>query len=209
MTATAVVTAYRRLAADGLIVASAGNVSMRDGTEMLISPTGAMPETLTPDSVVRMTLDGQWHGTWRPSSEWFMHAAVYRAFPTAGAVVHTHADAATALSCLGERLPGFHYMLAEFGGDDVRCTPYVTFGTPELAELAVTALRGRTACLLGNHGMICHGRTMEAAIACALRLESLCRQYLLARQAGEPRLLTEKEMAAAHERYRSYGQQKE
>jgi L-fuculose-phosphate aldolase len=209
MSEAALVQAYRDLSAAGLIVASAGNVSLRAGEGMLISPTGAMPQTLTEDRVVRMTLQGDWTGPWRPSSEWHMHAAIYEAFPDAGAIVHTHADAATALSCLNEPLPAFHYMLAEFGGDDLRCAPYVTFGTPELAALAIAALRGRTACLLANHGMICHGRDLAAAVTCALRLESLCRQYLLARQAGAPRLLTAQEMAAAHARYRTYGQQPE
>jgi L-fuculose-phosphate aldolase len=209
MSASALVQAYRDLSAASLIVASAGNVSVRTADGMLISPTGAMPQTLTEDRVVRMSLQGDWSGFWRPSSEWPMHAAIYHAFPGAGAVVHTHADAATALACLNEPLPPFHYMLAEFGGDDIRCAAYVTFGTPQLAERAIEALRDRTACLLANHGMICHGRDLDAAVTCALRLESLCRQYLLARQAGTPRLLTAEEMAAAHARYRTYGQQPE
>ena len=209
MTAAALVAAYRDLARAGLIVASAGNVSARQGAGMLISPTGATPESIAPDRLVAMTLDGDWQGAWRPSSEWHMHAAIYRAFPAAGAVVHTHADAATALACLNESLPPFHYMLAEFGGDDIRCAPYVTFGTAALADLAVTALQGRSACLLANHGMICHGADVASALTCAVRLESLCRQYLLARQAGTPRLLTAAEMADAHRRYRSYGQQPE
>jgi L-fuculose-phosphate aldolase len=95
----------------------------------------------------------------------------------------------------------------EFGGDEVRCAPYVTFGTPELARLAAAAIEGRTACLLGNHGMICHGPTAAAALGTAVKLETLCRQYLLARAAGTPRLLTADELAAARERYQSYGQQ--
>ena len=90
-----------------------------------------------------------------------MHAAIYLAYPAAQCVVHTHADACTALACLNEALPPFHYMVANFGGDDVRCAPYVTFGTPELARLAVAALTGRTACLLANHGMIVHATTAD------------------------------------------------
>jgi len=120
--------------------------------------------------------------------------------------VHTHSDACTALACLNEALPAFHYMVANFGGDDVRCAPYVTFGTPELARLAVTALTGRTACLLANHGMIVHASTAERALSAALVLETLCRQYLLARSAGTVRLLTTEEMRGAHDRFRTYGQ---
>ncbi len=97
-------------------------------------------------------------------------------------------------------------MVANFGGEDVRCAPYVTFGTPELARLAVKALAGRTACLLANHGMIVHAATADAALTSAVVLETLCRQYLLARSAGSVRLLTEAEMRAAQERYQTYGQ---
>jgi L-fuculose-phosphate aldolase len=197
---------YRTLGRDGLIVASAGNVSARTATGMLISPSGARADSIEPAHMVAMTLDGTAEGPLKPSSEWHMHAAIYLAFPHANAIVHTHADAATALACLNEPLPAFHYMLAEFGGDDIRCAPYVTFGTPALATLAVAALRDRTACLLANHGMICHGPTPEAALLTAQRLEALCRHYLLARAAGRPRILTPQEMADAHVRYRTYGQ---
>jgi L-fuculose-phosphate aldolase len=97
-------------------------------------------------------------------------------------------------------------MVANFGGDDVRCAPYVTFGTPDLARLAVAALAGRSACLLANHGMIVHAPTAERAMAAAVLLETLCRQYLMALSAGAARLLTPDEMRAAHERFKSYGQ---
>jgi L-fuculose-phosphate aldolase len=97
-------------------------------------------------------------------------------------------------------------MIANFGGDDVRCAPYATFGTPELARLAVDALEGRSACLLANHGMIVHARQADQALTAATVLETLCRQYLLARAAGTVRLLTADEMRAAHQRYQSYGQ---
>jgi L-fuculose-phosphate aldolase len=201
-----VVAIYREVDRRGLIVASAGNVSHRTAKGMLITPSGCSAETLQADTLVSMTLDGIVTGKLAPSSEWAMHASIYLAYPEAQCIVHTHADACTALACLNEGLPAFHYMIANFGGDDVRCAPYVTFGTPELAELAVAALLGRTACLLANHGMIVHGPTAERALSGAIVLETLCRQYLLARSAGAVRLLTADEMRAAHERYRTYGQ---
>ena len=131
--------------------------------------------------------------------------AIYQAYPSASWLVHTHADACTALACLNEGLPGFHYMVTRFGGDDVRCAPYVTFGTPALARLAVAALEGRTACLLANHGMVVLGRDADDALAGAVLLETLCRQYLLARAAGAVCLLTADEMQAALERFKTYG----
>jgi len=201
-----VVTVYREIGRRGLIAGSSGNVSHRTPSGMVITPSGCSAETLEPDAVVPMTLAGEAAGTRAPSSEWAMHAAIYLAYPTAQCIVHTHADACTALACLDEGLPPFHYMVANFGGDDVRCAPYVTFGTPELARLAVEALAGRRACLLANHGMIVHAPTADRALTDTIVLETLCRQYLLARSAGTVRLLTADEMRAAHERYQTYGQ---
>lgn len=201
-----VVAVYRDIGRRGLIVGSSGNVSHRTDGGMIITPSGCSPETLKPSALVSMTLAGDVTGKIAPSSEWAMHAAIYQAYPEAQCIVHTHADACTALACLNEPLPPFHYVVANFGGDDVRCAPYVTFGTPELARLAVEALNGRSACLLANHGMIVHAATAERALSAAIVLEALCRQYLLARSAGKVRLLSGEEMRAAHERYRTYGQ---
>jgi L-fuculose-phosphate aldolase len=198
---------YRDLGRLGLNTGSTGNVSARTRHGMLITQTGATAETVNPDSLIAMALDGTIRkpaGNAGPSSEWAMHAAIYAADPSAQAIVHTHADACTALACLNEGLPAFHYMIASFGGEDVRCAPYVTFGTPELAALASEALAGRSACLLANHGMIVHAASPRQALGAALRLETLCRQYLLARSAGTPRLLTEAEMAAAMRRFETY-----
>ena len=201
-----VTTAYREVGRRGLNAGSSGNVSHRTREGMIITPSGCSAETLAPDALVAMTLAGDVKGAATPSSEWAMHAAIYLAYPSAQCVVHTHADACTALACLNEALPPFHYMVANFGGDDVRCAPYVTFGTPKLARLAVAALAGRTACLLANHGMIVHGPTADQALTNAVVLETLCGQYLLARSAGTVRLLNADEMRAAHQRYQTYGQ---
>ena len=201
-----VTTVYREIGRRGLIAGSSGNVSQRTRKGMIITPSGCSAETLAPDGVVAMTLAGDVKGSVAPSSEWAMHAAIYLAYPAAQSIVHTHSDACTALACLNEALPPFHYMVANFGGDDVRCAPYVTFGTPELARLAVAALAGRTACLLANHGMIVHATTADRALTAAVVLETLCRQYLLARSVGTPRQLSAEEMRAAHQRYQTYGQ---
>ena len=201
MTAAALADAYRALGQAGLIAGSSGNVSVRAGDGMLISPTGASAERIRAADIVAMGLDEPAPGA---SSEWALHAALYRTRPDLHAIVHTHADACTALSCLDEPLPAFHYDVASFGGADVRCAPYTTFGTPELAALAMAAMTDRTACLLANHGMIAAGGSLGAAVAGAFRLERLCRQYLLARSAGPPRLLTAAQMVAVRERFRTY-----
>lgn len=196
---------YRALAERGMNAGSSGNVSARTRDGMLITPSGCSAETLREAALVPMSLDGGVRDDATPSSEWSMHAATYAAHPAASWIVHTHADACTALACLNEGLPGFHYMVTRFGGDNVRCAPYVTFGTPALADAAIMALEGRTACLLANHGMIVHGRSADDALTGAVLLETLCRQYLLARAAGSVRLLTAEEMQAAQERFKTYG----
>ncbi len=199
--ASDLVEAYRALGRAGLVAGSGGNVSVRTPQGMLVSPTGTTPDRITPESVVPTGLDVAAPGA---SSEWALHAALYRARPELQAIVHAHADACTALACLNQALPPFHYEVLSFGGPDVRCAPYVTFGTPELAAAAVAAMAGRTACLLGNHGMITAGPSLEKAMQHAFQLERLCRQYLLARAAGTPRLLDAAELDAARDRFRTY-----
>jgi L-fuculose-phosphate aldolase len=134
-----------------------------------------------------------------------MHAAIYTTRREAAAIVHTHGDCCTALACLRRPLPPFHYMVASFGGNDVPCTDYAPFGSPELGRLAAEALRDRSACLLANHGMICFGPSIARAARAALELEMLARQYLLALQAGKPVLLGPAEMAEARRRFGHYG----
>ena len=196
---------YRELDRAGLIFLAAGNISVRHEDAMLISPAGASAETIRPESFVRTAFDGRCDAGLRPSSEWSMHAAIYRAFPRAEAVVHTHSDHCVAMACTNQALPPFHYMLAAFGGGDVRCTAYETYGSVELGQSAVAALDGRTACLPGNHGMIAHGTSLRKAFNAAYRLEILCRQYILARQAGPIALLNEGQIAIAVEHDRNYG----
>ena len=197
----------RELGRLGLTAANAGNVSARRGDGMAITATGARAEEAGAADIVTMDFAGVFAGEVLPSSEWRMHAAIYQAAPAARVIVHTHSDAAVALACLDEGLPPFHYMLAEFGGHDVRCAPYALFGSAELAAHAAAAMAGRLACLLAHHGMICHGPDGRTAVSLAGKLEMLCRQYLLARAVGPVRCLSADEMDAALARYATYGQQ--
>jgi L-fuculose-phosphate aldolase len=103
-----VVGVYRDVGRRGLNAGSSGNVSHRTRTGMIITPSGCTADTLQPGGLVALTLAGEVKGEATPSSEWAMHAAVYLAYPSAQCVVHTHADACTALACLNEALPPFH-----------------------------------------------------------------------------------------------------
>jgi len=151
---------------------------------MLITPTGMGAAELRPRDLVWVGDDGSAQGRWQPSSEWPFHRAAYRRRPDVTAIVHTHAENAAALACLGRGLPAFHYMVAVAGGDSIRCAPYATFGTQALSDAALTALQGRKACLLAHHGLIVLERSAQQALALAIEVESLLRAYLLARQAG-------------------------
>jgi len=203
----AIVEVYAELARRGMNFSSAGNVSVRFGDGMLITPTGCTEETLKTAHIVSAGFDGAHAGKYLPSSEWAMHAEVYARVPATGAVIHTHADNCVALAALRKPIPAFHYMIHGFGGDDVPCVGYHAFGTPELARAAATALEKRTGCLLANHGMLTQGPTLRAAFEAAIRLETLARQYRLALSAGDPVLLNETEMARVAERYIEYGRQ--
>lgn len=200
-----VVDVVRRLEGMGFNHGNSGNVSVRFKNGFLITPTGANAGNLIPDRLVKLNGKEEVIGKGIPSSEWQMHAEILKAFPDAHAVVHTHADACVALSCLRKPLPAFHYMVAAFGGNDVRCADYETYGTAELARSAVNALKGRTACLLANHGMIAIGKNLETASNTTVKLETLARQYLLCLQGGQPVLLPDQEMQIVLERYNSYG----
>ena len=200
-----ILAACKQLETTGLNRGTSGNVSCREADHFLITPSGVPVDEMTPSRIVTLNFDGKVIGVGKPSSEWQFHADILRARPEIHAVVHTHAPHATALACLREDLPPFHYMIAIAGGDSVRCAPYALFGTDTLSHHAVEALRDRKACLLANHGMITLGRDLDEAMAIAIELESLCQQYLIARQVGNPTLLSEEEMQAVIERFKSYG----
>jgi L-fuculose-phosphate aldolase len=186
-------------------ICSTGNISVRWNDGMLITPAGCRVETLAPEHIVFCRFDDTWDGPLRPSSEYAMHRAVYQHAPSAKAVVHTHADHCVALSTFRRPIPAFHYMINGFGGMDVPCVDYHPFGSQQLGEAAGHALANRTACLLANHGMLARGTTLLAAFETAVKLETLARQYLLARSLGEPALLTADEWVVVQQQYKTYG----
>lgn len=202
---TAIVEANAELERLQMNVCSTGNISVRWRDGMLITPAGCRVETLAAEHIVFARFDGTREGALVPSSEWAMHAAVYRHAPQANAVVHTHADGCVALSCFRRPIPAFHYMVQGFGGPDIPCVDYHPFGSRELAGAAGSALADRSACLLANHGMLARGATLSAAFDAAVKLEALARQYLKALSIGTPQLLSQAEMEVVAARYRDYG----
>lgn len=150
-------------------------------------------------------MDGSWQGPYAPSTEWRIHRDILAAHPEAGAVLHAHSPFATALACLRRGIPAFHYMIARFGGDSIRCAPYATFGTQALSDGALAALEGRNACLLANHGMLVFGTDLRRSLALAIEFETLCEQYWRTCQLGQPTLLNDAEMAEVIARFQTYG----
>ncbi|TVR07870.1 MAG: class II aldolase [Salinarimonadaceae bacterium] len=201
-----VVDVAKRMDAAGFAPTKSGNVSVRAGDGMLITPSGLPYAAMEPSDVVAMDLDGCAYSEGHPSSEWRFHAAVYRARPDAQAIVHTHSPRATALACARRPIPAFHYMIAFCGGADIRCADYATFGTPELAEAVVAGLEGRKATLLANHGVVAIGASVEGAFAIAGEVENLAGQYLDLLAAGlDPVILDDDEMRRVAEAFGDYG----
>ena len=197
----------RRLADLGLNRGTSGNVSVRNGETLLVTPSGVPAEQLTPQSIVSLDFAGQVLTAGKPSTEWHFHRAILAARLEVGAIIHTHSLYATTLACLHREVPAFHYMIAVAGGDSIRCAPYALFGTQALADHALAALAGRKACLLGNHGMIALGKDLAHALYVAVEVETLCQQYWSALQLGEPRILSDAEMAEVMEKFYGYGWQ--
>jgi L-fuculose-phosphate aldolase len=187
------VQACRRLAAAGLVVGTAGNVSIRETDTVSITAKGVALGEVTPEDIAVTDLDGNVLAG-SPTSELELHLAIYRRYD-AGAIVHTHAPTATALACVLDELPVIHYHLLALGGS-IRVAPFHPFGTEELAAAAVAALRGRAAALLSNHGAINYAPTLADAVEGAVVLEWACALFLDASRLGTPRVLDAEQQAA-------------
>jgi L-fuculose-phosphate aldolase len=203
----AVLKCARAMNACGINRGTAGNVSARVEGGFIVTPTGMDYAQAGVEDMVFVAMDGTAEGARKPSSEWRFHRDIYAHRSEAGAIVHTHAPFATSLACLGMEIPPFHYMIARFGGDTVRCADYATFGSQALSDAMLGALEGRSACLMAQHGMTVLGRDLDQALAHAVELEVLCEQYWRVLQIGEPRLLPPAEMAVVLQRFATYGQQ--
>ena len=191
----------------GINQGKAGNVSARIDGGFLITPTGIAYEETRPEQIVTVNMDGTHEGSVLPSSEWRFHRDIYDARSEVNAIVHSHAPFATTLACLDRAIPSFHYMVAVAGGSDIRCAPYATFGTQELSDHVVVALRDRKACLMSHHGMIACGENLQKSLALAVEVETLAQMYWQALQIGAPAMLDDAEMRVVIDKFQTYGQQ--
>jgi len=202
----AMVETCRRMNATGINQGTSGNLSVRHGAGFLITPSSLPYDIMQPEDIVEMDFDGTYAGR-RPSSEWRFHRDILRQRPDVDVVLHSHSVYATTLACHHRTIPAFHYMVGVAGGSTIRCADYATFGTQALSDAALKALEGRMACLLGQHGQIALGRTLEGALWLATEVETLARLYHGALLLGEPPVLSEEEMerVLAQMRRMSYG----
>jgi L-fuculose-phosphate aldolase len=196
--------------ASGLNQGTSGNISARYKDRMLITPSATPYDATKPEMIASMALDdsyGEWSGPLQPSTEWRFHLDIMRARPDVGGIVHTHSTYATVLAIARKPIPACHYMMAAFGGTDIRCAGYARYGTAELSELALQALEGRNGCLLANHGMIAVGANLDKAMWLAVELETIARQYYLSLALGQPVILSDEEIAETARGFSTYGLQ--
>jgi Ribulose-5-phosphate 4-epimerase and related epimerases and aldolases len=182
-----------------------GNVSLRYKNGFLITPSGVKYSLLKVDDIVFVSLDGKFDETKnKPSSEWRFHKDIYSSKNEANAIVHAHSTHATAVSAHNKDVPAFHYMVALAGGNDLKCANYATFGTQELSDNIINALKNRKACLMSNHGQVAFGDNLEQAFELAQEVENICHQYINAIKIGEPKILSSSEMDVILEKVKNY-----
>ena len=205
-----IVAKARWMNAAGLNQGTSGNISARYKDVLLITPSATPYDSMTPESIAAMPLDGEygaWSGPLKPSTEWRFHFDITKARPDVGAIVHTHSTYATVLAIARKEIPACHYMIAAFGGTDVRCAGYARYGTKELSDFALQALEGRNGCLLANHGMIALGANLDKAMWLAVELETIAKQYYLSLALGNPVILSDEQIAETARGFATYGLQ--
>ncbi len=192
----------RTLLSEGLVAGTWGNISVRlDAGRMAITPTGEDYTTLTPEDVPDVNLVDGTHTGKKPSSEWKLHAAIYRSRSDVNAVIHTHSMSASTVASARRDVPPILDDLAQIIGPSVRCAPYALPSTKKIVRVTMRALAGRNAALLANHGAVCLGRDLPEALTCCRILEKACRAFIEAEFLGGAKPLGRVEAALMHQVY--------
>jgi len=194
----------------GINQGTSGNISHRCKDGILITPSGVSYDLLKPKDIVFVPFSSKedYRGEYPPSSELDFHFDILKAKPELNCVLHNHSTYATTMAICRQDIPAHHYMVAVGGGYKIPCAPYATFGTEQLSKNAIKALDGYNACLLANHGVITTGDNLKKALWIAVEVENLAKQYILAKQLGEPTILPDEEMKKIVEAFKSYGLKK-
>ena len=202
-----VVRACQEMNAIGINQGTSGNISIRCGNGMLVTPSGMPYAEMEPEDLVFMDWDGNWQARHNnvPSTEWRFHLDILKNKPDVNAVVHAHPIYCSTIAIMGYSIPAIHYMIAAAGGIDIPCAPYAQYGTAELSHAALAALKHRRACLLAHHGLIATGKSLAKAMWLAVEVEVLARQYHGCLQIGKPPVLPAAEIDSILERWGDYG----
>jgi len=199
----------KKLNSTNLSALRSGNISVRVKEEKIdgfyITPSGVKYSSLKSKDIVFVSLKGKFDKKKGiPSSEWRFHQDIYVNKKDAKAIVHAHSTCATAVSTHQKSIPAFHYMIGVAGGEDIKCTKYATFGTRKLSNNILSALKNRSACLIGNHGQIAFGENLDKAFELAQEVENICNQYINALRIGIPKILSKKEMKIVLVKMKNY-----
>ncbi|KHJ67264.1 fuculose phosphate aldolase [Pantoea rodasii] len=195
-----------KMSAMGLNQGTSGNISVRFGNGMLITPTSVPYEELSPDDIVYVDNSGDAEAGKNPSSEWRFHLDILKSKPEENVVLHNHAISATAVAVMNKPIPAIHYMVAAAGGNIIPCAPYATYGTQALSDHAVKALSGYKATLLQHHGMITTAKTLEKALWLAQEVEVLAKLYLSILPIMDPApILSDAHIDEVLHKFRGYG----
>ncbi len=199
-----IIETYKKHLDIGLNIGSEGNISIRDNQKVYITPSGIDIKDLKEKHISVLDLDGIKNNKIKPSSEVDLHLMLYKNRDESRSVVHCHSDWASTLSCLRKDILQFHYMVAEFGGNDIKCAEYATFGTDELSINILKALEKRKACLMSNHGQVAFGTNLKQAFELAEEVENICHQYIIALKIGKPKILSWAEMNKILDKIKHY-----
>ena len=199
----------KKLNSTNLSALRSGNISVRVKVKnkegFFITPSGTKYSSLKTKDIVFVSLKGRFDKKKGiPSSEWRFHQDIYVNKNDANAIVHAHSTCATAVSSHQKNIPAFHYMVGVAGGEDIKCSKYATFGTRQLSKNILTALKNRSACLIGNHGQIAFGKNLEDTFELAQEIENICHQYINALRIGIPKMLSKKEMKIVLGKMKNY-----
>ena len=198
------VVSAKKLEKLGLNIGSEGNISIKRNDTIFITPSGVHSDQLDDEGIAIVDIKGNLKNKKKPSSEILMHLYLYRARPEINSIVHCHSTWATVLSCSRKKIPAFHYMVGEFGGNDVKCSKYATFGTKKLASNVLSVIKDRSGCLISNHGQITVADNIENAFNLAIALEKLSKQYFLCKLQKDFKILSNKEMLKISKLFKNY-----
>ena len=195
---------YNLLLEKGMNLGSEGNISIKFRDKVFITPSGIDIKNLKTENISIIDSEGHLRNGVKPSSELDLHLLIYKKRKEVNSIVHCHSDWASILSCMRQRIKKFHYMIAEFGGDDIKCSKYATFGTTKLADFVLTACRNRKGCLIANHGQISLGENIEEAVHLSLALEKLAKQYYFCLLSKNFKLLSNNEISNVLKKFNNY-----